>query len=110
MSSIAESMWQRHCRLCGKDINDLVKKLNKRLFQICIILVLFCFSLCCLGWSSNFKTTGMPLLSRLKYKAASYDLDGERGARVSVIIPVAANEKLRVRIFKTMGEWLAHRL
>ena len=40
----------------------------------------------------------------IKNKAASCDLDGKRGARVSVIIPVAANEKLRVRIFKTMGE------
>ena len=49
-------------------------------------------------------------MSRLRNKAASCDLDGERGARVSVIIPVAANEKLRVRVFKTMGEWLARRL
>ena len=49
-------------------------------------------------------------MSRLKNMAASCDLDGEGGARVSVIIPVAANEKLRVRIFKTMGEWLARSL
>ena len=49
-------------------------------------------------------------MSRLKNKAASCYLGAEGGARVSVIIPVAANEKLRVRIFKTMAEWLARRL
>ena len=49
-------------------------------------------------------------VSRLQNKAASCDLDGEGGARVSVITPVAANEKLRVRIFKTVGEWLARKL
>ena len=50
-------------------------------------------------------------MSRLKNKAASCDLDGERGgAHVSVIIALAANEKLRVRIVKTMGEWLARKL
>ena len=41
--------------------------------------------------------------------AASCDLGGEGGGggeRVSVIIRVAADEKLRVRIIKTMGEWL----